>query len=59
MIAKLKIVEEEADEVLYWLDLLAEAGIGPSDARAELAAEAEIVLKKTVASIRTLRQKAA
>ena len=58
MIAKLKIVEEETDEVLYWLDLLAETGIGPVKMRAELATEAEVVLRKAVASIRTLRRKA-
>ena len=57
MIAKLKIVEEETDEVLYWLELLKEIGVGFEAERRALEKEAETVLRKTVASIRTLRGK--
>jgi four helix bundle protein len=31
VIAKLSLVEEEADETLYWLDLLGPFGPGPAD----------------------------
>jgi four helix bundle protein len=55
MISKLAIVEEEADETLYWIDLLVAAKLMP--AKRVLALESEInqVVKMTVASIRTLR----
>lgn len=48
MIRKLKIVEEEADETLYWLELIAEAG---------LMAETNEIVAITVTSIKTLRKK--
>lgn len=55
MISKLGIVEEEADETLYWLDLLVESGRLP-DLRVEpLRREANDLLAMTVASIKTLR----
>jgi four helix bundle protein len=55
MLNKLKIVEEEADETLYWLELLAEAQL-MSEARLEpLMRETDEILAMTVASIRTLR----
>jgi four helix bundle protein len=54
-IAKMKVVEEECDESVYWLELLVEAG----EVRAELASglmcEASQILSMTVASIRTAR----
>jgi four helix bundle protein len=53
--AKMKVVEEECDESVYWLELLVEAG----EVRAELASglmcEASQILSMTVASIRTAR----
>lgn len=57
MIAKLKIVEEECDESVYWLELLLElAVINP--ARADpLMDEATQILRMTVKSITTLRKK--
>ena len=58
MIAKLKIVEEEADEVLYWLELLRDAEVaGSRRVRSDLQAETHHVLRMTVASIKTLRQR--
>ena len=57
MIAKLKIVEEEADETLYWLELLVEANIMPEARLAPLMTETDEILAMTVASIRTLRKR--
>lgn len=58
MINKLKIVEEEADETLYWLELLGEAGIVASQSLAPLSKEGGELLAMTVASIKTLRSRA-
>jgi four helix bundle protein len=57
MINKLRIVEEEADECCYWLDLLGDSGIVPADRLADLAKEADEITAMTVASIKTLRAK--
>ena len=57
MIAKLKIVEEEADETLYWLELLIEAGLVPERRLASLMKEVNEIVAMTVASIRTLRHR--
>src|SRR5439155_16791853 len=43
-IAKLGIVEDEADECLYWLDLLAESGLVPPERLAHLVAEGDELL---------------
>ena len=56
--AKLAIVEEEADETVYWLELLAEGGVAPSAVTAALKAEADEIVAMTVASIKTLRRRA-
>jgi four helix bundle protein len=56
MIAKLGIVEEEADETLYWLELLIEAGLMSESRLAELMQETDEIVAMTVASIRTLRR---
>jgi four helix bundle protein len=56
MIAKLKIVEEEADETLYWLELLVEAGIMPEARLAPLMTETNEIVAMTVSSIKTLRK---
>jgi four helix bundle protein len=59
LIAKLSIVEEEADECLYWLELLVESGsIGEAKVK-NLMAETNEILAMTVASIKTLRRKPA
>jgi four helix bundle protein len=49
------IVEEEADECLYWLDLLVESHTASAEQVAELLQEADEVVSMTVASIRTAR----
>jgi len=57
VVAKLGIVEEEADESIYWLELLLEAGlVEPSNAEL-LKKEANELLAMTVASIKTLRNR--
>jgi four helix bundle protein len=55
MIAKLKIVEEEADKTLYWLEMLVEAEIMSVAKLAPLMTETDEILAMTVASIKTLR----
>src|SRR6266581_9484045 len=54
-IAKMGIVEEEADESSLWLDLLVAAGIGAADAIGEVREEADQLTAIAVASIRTAR----
>lgn len=55
-IAKMGIVEEEADETIYWLELIVEAGLLPEDSMAGLRDEATQLLAITVSSIKTARQ---
>ncbi len=55
-ISKMGIVEEEADESLYWMELLIEAGIEVSMKMEALMKEAEELLSITVASIKTARK---
>lgn len=55
MIAKLSIVEEEADECLYWLELLVESDLIPEAKVASLMTEINEILAMVVASIKTLR----
>jgi four helix bundle protein len=57
MINKLKIVEEEADETEYWLEILVEAGLVPQDQINTLYKETDEILAMTVASIKTLRNR--
>ncbi|HBL12694.1 MAG TPA: four helix bundle protein [Cyanobacteria bacterium UBA11162] len=57
IIAKLSIVEEEADECLYWMELLVEAELIPEANVKNLMSETNEIVAMTVASIRTLRQK--
>ena len=55
MITKLKIVEEETDETLYWLELLAEGKKVSKQEVVALIRETNEILAMTVASIKTLR----
>jgi len=55
-IAKMAIVEEEADESQFWLETLAEAGVFDGIQVESLRAEAGELVAITVASIRTARQ---
>ncbi len=54
MINKLKVVEEEADESIYWLELLNESGIVPVQSTASFSKEADELLAMPVASLKTL-----
>lgn len=54
-IAKMGIVEEEADESIYWMDVLIEAGIMPKPKLAALMTLANEILSIVVASINTAR----
>ena len=56
--AKLGIVEEEADETVYWLELLSESGVVRQELLTDLTNEANEVVSIIVASIRTSRQHA-
>ena len=53
--ARMGIVEEEADESLYWLEVLSESGIVAPSRLADLAREGEEILSIVVASIRTVK----
>ncbi|MEH2176070.1 four helix bundle protein [Nostoc sp.] len=57
LIAKLSIVEEEADETLYWLELVIDSGLMTAEKLKSLMQEANEILAMTVASIKTLREK--
>ncbi len=57
MITKLKIVEEETDETIYWLELLAEGKSILREQIAELISETNEILAMTVASIKTIRHR--
>ncbi|PAW65850.1 MAG: four helix bundle protein [Opitutia bacterium Tous-C1TDCM] len=54
-INKLKIVEEECDESLYWMELLVESGLLPLGRLEALMREGEEILSIAVAAIRTTR----
>ena len=55
MLAKLSIVEEEADESLYWLELLVETRLVSVERAQPLRREASQLVAMTVASKKTLR----
>jgi four helix bundle protein len=55
MIAKLAIVEEEADESMYWIELLIELNLIASARLANLLDELNEIVAITVSSIKTLR----
>ena len=57
IINKLKIVEEEADETLYWLEVLVEAEVVAPHRLAGLMKETNEIIAMTVASLKTLRSK--
>jgi four helix bundle protein len=56
VIAKLRIVEEEADESAYWMELFIESGIIAEARLSELLQEINEIIPMTVASIRTLQR---
>jgi len=54
-IAKMGIVEEEADESMYWMELLVEAGLVQMNEVTELVDEANQIVAIIVSSINTAR----
>jgi len=55
MISRLSVVEEESDEVIYWIELLTEAGFVRPEKVEPLRAEVHEIVSMIVASIKTLR----
>jgi len=56
-IAKLGIVEEEADEAVFWMEVMIESGIMRPEQLGDLMDEANQILKMTIASIKTARNR--
>ena len=56
-IHKLAIVEEEADESIYWMELLVEGKIVKENLLENLMNEADQILAIVVSSIKTLKEK--
>lgn len=54
---KLKIVEEETDETLYWLEILEDGNFVDSKSLDELKKETNEILSIIVASIRTVKNR--
>ena len=54
LIAKLRIVEEEADECLYWMELIVEAQLVDATNLRSIMSETNEILAMIVASIKTL-----
>lgn len=57
VIAKFRIVEEEADESIYWLELLVESKLVSPERVEKLFRETDEIIAMTVASIRTLQKR--
>ncbi|HEV3021146.1 MAG TPA: four helix bundle protein [Pirellulales bacterium] len=55
--AKLGIVEEEADESIFWMELLVDSKMVKSQLVTDLMGEANEILAMVVASIRTAKRK--
>ena len=56
-ISKMGIVEEEADESLFWMELLVEAELMDEQRLQDLMKEADEILAITVSSIKTARNR--
>ena len=56
-ISKMGTVEEEADESMYWMELIVEASLMKEDQVAALYQEADEILAMVVASIKTARKR--
>ena len=56
VLRKLAIVEEEADETLYWMEFLIDSKIIPGKKLMVLMSDVNEIVAMTVASIRTLRR---
>jgi four helix bundle protein len=57
VIAKLRIVEEEADESVYWMELLIESQLVSIAEVSKLLQETNEIIAMTVASIKTLQKR--
>ena len=57
LINKLRIVEEEADESMYWLELIGESNIISPERLTELLADFNEIVSMVVASQKTLRNR--
>ena len=53
-INKMKIVEEECDETIYWLEIIEESGLAKMEIVTPLKREAKEILAMIVASINTM-----
>ena len=56
-IAKLGIVEEEADETLFWLEIIDEMAVDDTNVVQSLMQECDEIIAIMVSSIKTARQK--
>jgi four helix bundle protein len=56
-LSKLAIVEEEADESLYWMEVLIESGLMPRKRLQDLMQEGDEIVAMVVASIKTMRRR--
>jgi four helix bundle protein len=56
-VAKMKIVEEECDEAIYWMELIVEAGLMPENRVTDLLKEANEILSMVVSSLKTARSR--
>jgi len=54
-LSRMGVVEEEADETIYWMELLVDAGLVQAGAWKLLLKEADELVAMTVASIKTAR----
>lgn len=54
-ISKMGIVQEEADETAYWLELLEESGIAGSEELSRLKRESSELLSRAISSIKTAK----
>ena len=57
VIAKLRIVEEEADESIYWMELLIESNLVRAARVEKLLRETDEIIAMIVASIKTLQKR--
>ena len=55
-VSKMGTVEEEADETIYWMELLIDTGIVKRKRIADLMSEADQILAIVVASIKTAKR---
>ena len=57
VLARLGTVEEEADETLFWMEMIAESGLMKTGRLEPLMDECNQIVAMTVASIKTLRRR--